>query len=375
MTASLRALLAGVIDYAGLFPPAQLPLEEAVRNYARYRTEPESWMLGRFVCPAARLAELEPLEELFQEGPPFAFSVLGRGGNTTSEFLQGLGQDVRTLKRFLKRHEARVALDSIEVRLPACPATGESLDLLGKAKAFVTSVHERSVDDLSLQLKAKDFTTAYIDVLQGEAELDLSALLVLACYQIKALLGRTISLSSKKPEADSITPFFELNSSQDWRPSLAFAIEGLTKCSGFGPSGFKLRCGGTQASAFPPPEQVAHAISVCRDALVAMKFTAGLHHPIRHFNAGVQTHMHGFLNVFGAGVLAHVRRLAEEQVLQVVEDEDPGHFVFDDEGFRWKDWRATVNEIAWARQLGVTSFGSCSFDEPREDLRALGLLP
>ena len=49
VSASLRALLAGVIDYAGLFPPATLPLDEAVRNYARYRREPEGWMLGRLV--------------------------------------------------------------------------------------------------------------------------------------------------------------------------------------------------------------------------------------------------------------------------------------------------------------------------------------
>jgi hypothetical protein len=55
---SLRALMAGAIDYAGLFPPAKLPMDQAIRNYARYRQEPESWMLGRFVCPAARFDEV-----------------------------------------------------------------------------------------------------------------------------------------------------------------------------------------------------------------------------------------------------------------------------------------------------------------------------
>ena len=39
MSPSLRALLTGIVDYAGLFPPAQLSLDEAIRNYARYRTE------------------------------------------------------------------------------------------------------------------------------------------------------------------------------------------------------------------------------------------------------------------------------------------------------------------------------------------------
>ena len=57
MSATLRVLLGSIVDYAGLFPPARLPLDQAVRNYLRYRSEPESWMLGRFVLPAARLDE------------------------------------------------------------------------------------------------------------------------------------------------------------------------------------------------------------------------------------------------------------------------------------------------------------------------------
>src|SRR5262249_56809212 len=79
MSASLRALLAGILDYAGLFPPPRLPLEPAVRNYARYRTEPEAWLLRRFVCPAARLAELAPVGgQLFRPEALLAGSALGR---------------------------------------------------------------------------------------------------------------------------------------------------------------------------------------------------------------------------------------------------------------------------------------------------------
>src|SRR5271166_5986544 len=72
MYASLRALMTNVIDYAGLFPPAQLPLDQALRNYASYREGPDAWMLGRFVCPAAKLAELTSF-------PPL--SVVGCGGD------------------------------------------------------------------------------------------------------------------------------------------------------------------------------------------------------------------------------------------------------------------------------------------------------
>jgi len=53
----LRALMAGVIDYAGLFPPAALTMPDAAREYLACRGSADRWALGRFVVPAARLAE------------------------------------------------------------------------------------------------------------------------------------------------------------------------------------------------------------------------------------------------------------------------------------------------------------------------------
>lgn len=55
---SVRILLAEIIDYAGLFPPSQVSMPEAVINYATYRNSNYGWMLGRFVVPVARLDEL-----------------------------------------------------------------------------------------------------------------------------------------------------------------------------------------------------------------------------------------------------------------------------------------------------------------------------
>lgn len=57
MTASLRALLDGLVDYAGLFPPAGQSMGEAVAEYAAHRAGAHGWMLGRFVVPASRLGE------------------------------------------------------------------------------------------------------------------------------------------------------------------------------------------------------------------------------------------------------------------------------------------------------------------------------
>lgn len=58
MSEAQRELLRGLIDYAGMFPPAALPLAEAVKNYKEYSTGPQAWMLARFVVPAASEAEV-----------------------------------------------------------------------------------------------------------------------------------------------------------------------------------------------------------------------------------------------------------------------------------------------------------------------------
>lgn len=80
MVSSLRTLLAGLIDYAGLFPPAGLDMETAVHNYASYRDGKHGWMLGRFVVPSARLAEFDTVARRLPG--PWPLSVLdydGRG--------------------------------------------------------------------------------------------------------------------------------------------------------------------------------------------------------------------------------------------------------------------------------------------------------
>jgi hypothetical protein len=58
-TSSLAALMRGLVDYAGLFPPAALTMTGAVERYARDRLGPDAASLGRFIVPSARLMEWE----------------------------------------------------------------------------------------------------------------------------------------------------------------------------------------------------------------------------------------------------------------------------------------------------------------------------
>jgi hypothetical protein len=137
--------------------------------------------------------------------------------------------------------------------------------------------------------------------------------------------------------------------------------------------GFKLRTGGVTADAFPSSAQIATALLAAGTRRVPIKFTAGLHHPVRLFHDSVQAKMHGFLNVLGAGVLSLEHGWTERQIVEMLDDEDPCSFSFSDGAFAWREWSVAADRIRVHREL-VTSFGSCSFDEPRDDLRALKLL-
>src|SRR5262245_53334080 len=107
MTASLRALLSGVLDYAGMFPPAELSLEQSIRNYPRYRSEPETWMLSRFICPVTRLSELEQhLRQLFPADQRPRISAIGRG-------LERYDDDFALIKAF-----SGGTVDVLETRVP-----------------------------------------------------------------------------------------------------------------------------------------------------------------------------------------------------------------------------------------------------------------
>jgi hypothetical protein len=137
--------------------------------------------------------------------------------------------------------------------------------------------------------------------------------------------------------------------------------------------GYKLRTGGVTADAFPTSMQIAKALVTPATHQVPIKFTAGLHHPLRQYREEVQTKMHGFLNVLGAAVLAAEHRWDTNQTAVMLEDENVRSFSFTDDFFAWREWRIDIKRLQYRRKF-VVSFGSCSFDEPRDDLRALGFL-
>ena len=256
MTRSLHILLDGLIDYAGLFPPASLSMEKAVANYETYRRGPHSWALGRFVVSAERLAEV-----------PRTFSV-----------------------SVLASPDSMPAVDVVEVK------AGSAREIL-------------RIDEV------RGARTVYVEI-QDDALLD------------------------------------------------AIAARGLRA---------KIRTGGVTPDAIPSADRIAAFIRGCRDRNIPFKATAGLHHPIRcvrpltYAADAPRATMHGFLNVFIAAALPQF-------ATQILMEDNPRAFTFDDGGLWWHDLRVPSEELARLRQEIAISFGSCSFEEPIEDIKELGWL-
>lgn len=295
---ALRVLIRGLVDYAGLFPPASLDMSAAVSEYAEHRGGPHAWALGRFVLPAARLDEFQAA----------GASLLPREGARSWALSALLGsdleEDVERVERFNDNHrDARagaVLVDTVELKAHSphdVARAGERLD-----RRFDTYME--------------------IPVAGDPAEL-----------------------------VDAISA------------TMAKA---------------KIRTGGVTPDAFPSSAHIVRFMKRCIDRGVRFKATAGLHHPWRaeyrltYAPDAPKGTMYGFLNVLLAVAALHAR-LGEETAIALLEERGAGAVRFGERGARWRGRELPMETLERARD-SMASFGSCSFRDPVDDLRAMRLL-
>ena len=314
---SLKIFTEKLIDYAGLFPPASLSLAQAFHNYIFYIQGEYKWMLNKFIIPAKKLGELSELISEMRINNQIPFSVLGTSGETISDFNKNLSNDIKNIIEFKNKNGELVNVDVFEVRPPK-------------------------------------------EVLEEENNDDMLDLMIGVSTELEKAIGKSIPI------------FYEAALADDYESIIIRVAETIASLDNN--CGFKLRTGGTDALAFPKPEQIAFAIMTCCEFNVPMKCTAGLHHPIRHFNESVSAYMHGFFNVFGGGILAYTNNLDEMELLDILNDEDPYEFVFKEDGFEWNEIQVSNSQIKEVREKFMISYGSCSFDEPIEDLITMEML-
>jgi hypothetical protein len=279
---ALRTLLEGIVDYAGLFPPAALDLPSAARNYRAYRSSDERWMLGRFVVGVSKLPELRAtVASLRGKDDAWPVSVVAPDAAAATSVLRAAD-------------DAGVRIESIEVRAS-------------------------SVADVNLLARATPKTReVYVEVaLDGSA------------------------------------------------PELLDAISNVKLRA-------KIRTGGVTTDGFPPATAIVSFIRACLDRNLPFKATAGLHHPLRGsyrltYDAPFVGEMYGYLNVFLAAAFMR-EGLDDKTASELLLEADPAAIVVEDDRIRWRDREIGVEAIKAVRTRVATSFGSCSFREPVDEL-------
>lgn len=263
----------------------------------------------------------------------------------------------------------RVAVESAEwlVDLFVCPA-GRAREAQDEALKLLGDDYDPSAPVLHLAAIGKPAEAA--DVGQSLAE-DFAALKSADKVEVEAFEVRLPrnegSVRSLKKQAEKsgydLQTFVEFG----WEEGFSEAME--MAANTWEEVGFKARTGGVTADLFPSPEQLAEFIVTAVSLEVPYKFTAGLHEPLRHFDAELGINRFGFLNVLAASCLAESNALGRKCVQEILESEDASQFEFSDEGL-----------VAFGCQVdactlhGASGFGSCSIEEPLEGLERLGLL-
>ncbi|MGI8772794.1 MAG: hypothetical protein ACR2JE_15320 [Acidobacteriaceae bacterium] len=310
---SLRTLLAGLIDYAGLFPPASLGMPQAVDAYATYLVSEHAWALGRFIVPVARLDEFAAVQQqtrnAHRTGQEWKLSVLATAA------------DAPAIARFNTRHAGAMTIDTAEIK-----AAGAA-EIRDAARALRT--HHLHGDDLHVN-----------DLHPDDLHLD----------------DLHLDLYFEAPPADG-SNLLPVIADSDARA--------------------KIRTGGVTPATIPPTEEVAAFLEACRAHRVAFKATAGLHHPVRSvrpltYEPGcAQAAMHGFLNVFLAAALVYSGGSAAD-TRALLNETDATAFRFDDGAAYWRTRVAfPTSLLAETRARFAASFGSCSFTEPMDEVEAL----
>lgn len=279
-----ESLLHGLIDYAGLYPPASLEMRTAVRNYLDYRADKRAPALGRFIVDFARLNELHCAAD--EELASMRLSIIVAPGSDFG------------------------ALRSAAAELPV-----ESVEIKCDEPLTITRL----------------------------------------CDQLPERVERYFEISLKS--------------------SCSSAIDALASVD----ARAKLRMGGVAQDAFPAPDVVARILHTLADRRVPFKATAGLHHPVRSEHPltyaadAPRGTMNGFVNLFCAAQAIYFGE-SVETAQRILEEQTPGAFSITTDSIGWRNLKWDASQVRTIRQNFFTSYGSCSFTEPMQDLEALGWL-
>ena len=309
---ALNVLLNGLIDYAGLFPPAALDMAAAVQAYADGRQGPRSSILGSFVVPVSRLSEFDR-----------ALGALraDRGGPAAWR-LTALADD-------------RVVAD-----LAAAQAYGASTGALPRAV----------IDSIELKVaSAREVERSSSLIPHG----------MMVAYEISPGLGRAErwSVLSAVRAVVRMAKIRTGGVAPPAIPSPAHVAEFIWDCA-------RARVPFKATAGLHHPIRGEHRLTYATDSPSAV-----MHGFLNVFVAAAVA-----WSLAAEEGTVRAAELPPD-VLAIVEERDPACFSLLPDRIRWRGIDVPLGAIERARADFARSFGSCSFDEPVSDLNALGWVP
>ncbi len=313
-----QALLEGLIDYAGLFPPAECEMEAAIRNFASYRDEQDHWMLGRFICSANSLNEFrdtfaqqpqqrEPKQQAQQrEDEPWRLTVVASG-----QTLANVAADMAAIEHFnteCRKDNLPAIADCYEIR---CPTREDVI-------AFAAEIPRELTTYIELPLADSEVTDRFIAEVSG------------AGRRAKIRMGGVTA--GAFPDATAVVGF-------------------LQSC-------------------------ITH--NVVAKATAGLHHPIGGVYRLTYDEQADAGGMFGFLNLFlTAAILAS--GATTDTALALLLEPDTAKLEINPRQISWRrgneEWTFDNALLSRVRQTLLVSFGSCSFLEPVSESRALRLLP
>ncbi len=226
-------LLEHLVDDAAIFPPGNVPLEQAVTEHREHLATSYAELVGGFVVSDTRLADLA--------------AIVAPGGRAAS------------------------ASERVETHPLAI-----NVVVTGGAGAIEPAVRW-AVRAEGLELRALEIALRDEDDLARNA-----ARMVAMVDHVRQEMGDDVEVYVEPPRAPD-------GPSHGWLAALdEIAMADLR---------LKFRTGGVTADAFPSGAELARSIDAALDRETPFKCTAGLHDAVRHTDPETGFEHHGFLNV------------------------------------------------------------------------------
>lgn len=311
---SLNIFMHKLLDYAGLFPPAKLPLHESLVNYSSYTKHKQNNWLGKFILPIHKINECMEImtkQNVFNNNKnKVEFSIILNSCEKFNDLNGIIKNDLSIIKCMSENLSNDIEIDSIEFYPPKEVYQPDKVALFS---TMLDLVNEAFYSEKNIKYK-------YLEI----------------------------------PFSENINEYIDL----------------IAKCNSKNRDKIfiKLRTGGITPAQIPTAYHIAQAIRLCAEQQIPLKATAGLHVPVPNDNPEVGARLHGFFNIFSCLLLCYSKLLSITEMEYIITNYSYSDFSFSSTGLTVGNKFISNEKMSELRNSFIKSFGTCSFLEPIEHL-------